>query len=394
MKRESAHGFDTDYAFLYTAVDKCAQHDAKRVARAVGVVDILILVGIGGSNLGTLALAQAIRGSLQHLTTSPALLCADTTDAHALHDIVGTVREAAKRKQRVALVIISKSGTTTETVANANVLLETFPATGKDWRNRVVAITDEGSALWIAAGKERFHRALIPSRLGGRYSVLSAVGLVPLAILGINTSALLTGANAMRARVLAPPHNNPAAQLALAQYTHLKAKRNIVEYFVFGSDLEGVGHWYRQLLGESCGKNGKGITPTVAVGSTDLHSIGQLALGGPHDKFTIFLGAENDGVLAVPKKPLLDLVPGISGKKLHTILRATAEGTQKAYTEQGLPFVTITLPRRTEHALGELLMLHMASVAILANLLRVNAFDQPAVEAYKTHTRAILAKNC
>lgn len=391
LAKEAAKGYDTDYAFLHTAADKTARHDAERIAAALGHVDILVLVGIGGSNLGALALAQAIRGSLQHLTTSPALLCADTTDAHAVSDIIATMREAVKRKQRLALVIISKSGTTTETAANANILLDALHKDVKDWRSRVVAITDEGSALWNAAGKERFHRAAIPKRLGGRYSILSAVGLVPLAILGLDVKALLAGAHAMRERCLTTD-DNPAAQLALAHYTQLHAKRNVTEYFAFGSDLEGMGRWYRQLLGESCGKDGKGATPTVAVGSTDLHSIGQLALGGPRDKFTLFVEVESDVALAVPKRPVLDLVKGLGGKDLHTILRATAEGTRRAYAERKLPFATITLPRRDEHALGGLLMFGMIEVVLLARLLRVNAFDQPAVESYKEHTRAILAK--
>lgn len=392
MVKEAERGYDTDYAFLHTALDASARHDAERIAAAVGDVDILVLVGIGGSNLGTLALAQALRGSLHHLTTSPALLCADTVDAHALTDLVATIREASLQKQRVALVIVSKSGTTTETVANANILLETLKATGKDWRRRVVAITDEGSALWLAAHEHGFHRAAIPARLGGRYSVLSAVGLVPLALLGLDVKALLAGAAAMRSRCLERPLSNPAAQLALAQYAHLKAGKNILEYFVFGSDLEGIGRWHRQLLGESCGKDGKGATPTVAVGSTDLHSIGQLALGGPRDKFTVFLDVERDVTLLTPTKPTLPLVRGIDGKDLHVIMDAVARGTQAAYAERKLPFATITLPERNTHALGELLMLHMASVALLARLLRVNAFDQPSVEAYKTHTRAALAK--
>jgi len=392
LARETTRGYNTDYAFLHTAVDLAAQKEATRIAKALGHVDILVLVGIGGSNLGTLALAQAIRGSLQHLTTTPALLCADTTDAHAVTDIAATITEAAKQKQRVALVIVSKSGTTTETVANANILLDVFPTTGGDWRSRVIAITDEGSALWTAAGKEKFLRAAIPAKLGGRYSVLSAVGLVPLTILGINTAALLEGARAMRERCLERPLSNPAAQLALTQYAHLKAGRNVLEYFVFGSDLEGIGKWHRQLLGESCGKNKKGATPTVAVGSTDLHSIGQLALGGPRDKLTLFVTVEKDVTLSVPKKPLLNLVSGLAGKDLHAILLATAQGTQRAYAEHKLPFVALTLPARDEYALGQLVMLHMASVALLAKLLRVNAFDQPAVEGYKTHTRAILSK--
>lgn len=391
LAKESAKGYDTDYAFLHTAVDASARHQAERIAAALGRVDILVLVGIGGSNLGTLALAQAIRGSLQHLTTSPALLCADTTDAHAISDIIVTMHEATKQKQRLAVVIISKSGSTTETVANANIILEVLQADVSSWRSRVVAITDEGSALWSAAGKEKFHRAAIPKRLGGRYSVLSAVGLVPLAILGLDTKALLAGAAAMRERCLTTK-DNPATALALAHYTQLHARKNVTEYFVFGSDLEGMGHWYRQLLGESCGKDGKGATPTVAVGSTDLHSIGQLALGGPKDKFTVFVEAVSETRLAVPKQPVLNLVKGLGGKDLHTILRATAEGTRKAYVERKLPFAHIMLPRRDEHALGELLMLSMIEVTLLARLLRVNAFDQPAVESYKEHTRAILAK--
>ena len=392
LTKEATHGFNTDYAFLHTAVDTVAQKDAARIAKKFGSVDILVLVGIGGSNLGTLALAQAIRGSMQYVTTAPALLCADTVDAHAVSDIAKTITAAMKKKQRVVLVIISKSGTTTETVANANILLESLAKTGKDWRSRVVAITDEGSALWSAAEKEQFLRAAIPKKLGGLYSVLYAVGLVPLAILGLDTKKLLAGAAAMRARCLATPKDNPAALLAFAQYVNSSAKRNISEYFVFGSDFEYIGRWYRQLLAESCGKDHKGVTPTVCIGSTDLHSVGQLALGGPDDKFTMFIVVAKDTALIIPKKPVLNLVPAVNGRDMHSVMRAIAQGTAQAYTDAKRPFAVISLAQRDEHVLGQLLMLHMAQTALFAKLLAVNAFDQPAVESYKNHTRTILAK--
>jgi glucose-6-phosphate isomerase len=391
MESEASKGYDTDYAFLSTATDKQAIKEADRISKALGRVDILVMVGIGGSNLGTLALAQAIRGSLQHLTTAPALLCADTTDAHAVSDIAQTVRAAAKKKQRTALIVISKSGNTTETIANANILLEALAATGKDWARRVVAITDEGSALWKAAEEKKFLIASIPKRLGGRYSVLSSVGLVPLAVLGIDNKKLLAGAAAMRARCLSTPQSNPAAMLALAQHINAQARRNINEYFVFGSDLEGMGRWYRQLLAESCGKDGKGVTPTVCVGSTDLHSVGQLALGGPDDKFTMFLRAEKEQKVIAPKKPVLNLVPAVNGRELQAIMAAIAQGTAQAYTDAKRPFISMTMRERDEYSLGQLLMLHMAQTVLFARLLKVNPFDQPAVELYKKHTRAILA---
>jgi glucose-6-phosphate isomerase len=172
--------------------------------------------------------------------------------------------------------------------------------------------------------------------------------------------------------------------------------------FLFANDLESLGKWCRQLMAESLGKEfnrkGKtanvGITPDVSIGSTDLHSMAQLYLGGPHDKFTVFLSVENSNShISVPRlKGYSNLVYGIQGKSLESIMGAIFEGTKGAFRKGKRPFMEIKLPGKSEYALGQFLQFKMIETIYLGFLLGVNPFDQPNVESYKEETRRILRK--
>ena len=236
-----------------------------------------------------------------------------------------------------------------------------------------------------------------------RYSVFSPVGLFPLGLLGINIEHLLDGARSMRNTCIdIDIQNNPAAIGAAVQYQHYKSGKNITDLFLFSNDLESVGKWHRQLMAESLGKefNKKGervnigITPTVSIGSTDLHSMAQLYLGGPHDKFTTFVRVENStSHINVPRlEGYSELVSGIQEKSLKDIMDAILEGTKSAFRKDGRPFVEITLPDKSEHSIGQFLQFKMIETIYLAYLLDVNPFDQPNVESYKSETRKILAR--
>ncbi len=384
---------DADYRNDRSSIHLPFDHALEKEVRSlVQDTDLLIVVGIGGSNLGTMAIHHAVQGMQHNGFAKPTVLFADTVDTRLLSDFCAYLDRYRAERLRVMINVISKSGTTTETIANAALLLQHAPDA------RIVVTTDEGSALWDLAGKQGYARLRIPKTVGGRYSVLTAVGQFPLAVMGIDVHSLLQGAAAMRERCLASSLDNPALQLAIAHYYHAARGKNISDSFFFSSYLESLGKWGRQLLAESVGKeldlHGKkvhtGITPTISIGSTDLHSIGQLVLGGPADKFTTFVTVEHETTLVVPEHALTTLIPHIAGKNLHALMHAISDGTMQAYREANLPFARVTIPSQNAYCIGQYLQLQMMSVMILASFFGVNAFDQPAVEKYKKHALAIL----
>ena len=189
-------------------------------------------------------------------------------------------------------------------------------------------------------------------------------------------------------------HSNPALLLASIAYLNSK-KRKVQDTFIFSNDLRGYGHWYRQLLGESVGKNKKaGIVPTFSLGSTDLHSIGQQDIAGPDITYYRFISVrKRHHSVDVPRiKGFQKLVPHLSGKSYATIMRAIMQGAQTAFKKRKRPFVDIELPDTSAESIGGLLQVDMVTMMLLGHLLKVNPFDQPAVEEYKKVTRKLLAK--
>ena len=362
----------------------------------------LIVVGIGGSNLGTMAVQEALLGRLYNQTTpGTKILYADTVDADTIQDIMTIVEPVLQRGERVLINGVSKSGGTTETIANFEVLINLLKRYREDYENDVVVTTDEGSKFWILAREKGFDVLPIPKKVGGRFSVFSPVGLFPLGILGIDIDELLKGACHMREICLSlNVQENLAVQSACHIYAHAENGRNIHDLFLFSPDFESMGKWYRQLMGESIGKEYNvegqqvfnGITPTVSIGSTDLHSMAQLYLGGPYDKFTTFLRVEeNKASPCIPHlAEYVHLVEGVQDKPIGDIMDAILKGVQAAFRKGGRPYMELSLPEKSPYYLGQLLQLKMMEMMYLGFLMGVNPFDQPNVEAYKIETRRIL----
>ncbi len=358
----------------------------------------MIVIGIGGSNLGTQAVYEAIYGKA---APDFRLYFAESVDTDYIAFLLHKVQMQLQQKKPVLITVISKSGSTTETIANFECFLAEAKKHAPDtYADYITVITDKNSALWQLAGKEDFDLLEIPKNVGGRYSVLSPVGLFPLACAGIDIVSLRKGAADMLAFCLDTNLvQNPAAQSALILAHYYQKGFNIHDTFIFDGALESLGKWYRQLMGESIGKTSKkqnkkvGITPTVSIGSTDLHSVGQLYLGGPHDKITTFVWIEKpQEIVMVPILPAYEtLVAHIQGNTLHDILTAIFSGVQKAYGQQDLPFMTIRLLQKDSYCIGQLLQMKMVEMIYLGALLEVNPFDQPEVELYKIQTRKILA---
>jgi len=363
--------------------------------------ELLVVIGIGGSNLGTIAVHEAINGKHYNLTGKPEVLFADTIDPDLLFVIKKRMQYYLRQNKRVLLNVITKSGSTTETIANFEVLLNVLKRHRKDANKYVVVTTSKGNKLWNLAADNGWSLLEIPDNVGGRYSVFTPVGLFPLGMLGINIRKLLAGARDMREKCIQEDtRKNPAALGASLIFLHAK-KRNIYDHFLFANDLESLGKWYRQLMAESIGKEhnkqgkkvSKGITPTVSIGSTDLHSMAQLYLGGPHDKFTNFVTVHFDHNIKVPTYSSFDnLVSDLQGKEYSAIMRAIFEGVKKAFKKDKRPFTETRLDTKSEETIGALMQLKMIEMMLLGKLMNVNPFNQPSVERYKKETRKILAK--
>jgi glucose-6-phosphate isomerase len=398
-------GYSSDEASLNLPSDESLWDICRDLSRAKGgnSLRFILDVGIGGSNLGTKAVYDALWGSFDLLEAAraPKMIFADTNDPEFLVHLGRFLEKGVSTADEIVVNVISKSGGTTETVFNLELVWETlhrrFPGLGQ----RMVVTTDEGSRLWDVARAMGLASLPIPAKVGGRYSVFSPVGLFPLAACGCDVDGLRRGAREMRDRCLgSPPEEDPSLLSAVTIFLHLQKGRGTHDSFLFHPELESCGKWYRQLMGESVGKEvdlqgrtvNLGITPTVSIGSTDLHSMGQLYLGGPRDKLTTFIWAERlKEDVAIPQEPAFPgLVAGIAGRTAGQVMAAIREGTQAAYRQRGLPFLEVILRDLSAVSLGELFQFKMLEMMQLARLMNVNAFDQPNVESYKVETRRIL----
>jgi len=395
-------GYDSLYASVNLPDDELSRVETKRVVEEKKKYKptMLVVVGIGGSSLGAAAVHQALFGTLYNdQQPDITFYVADTVDTDYINDIVLLVEQELEKGSVVIINIVSKSGTTIETVTNAELftylLRKAYPHV---YRNYIVITTDEDSELWNYAQEQGITRLAIPKNVGGRYSVFSSVGLFPLALLGIDIDALCQGARDMRYRCALVSdgivekiekvfENNPAIGRALLLFEYYKRGIAIHDLFVFSKDLSGVGAWYRQLVGESLGKEGYiegeimpvGILPTVSIGTVDLHSVAQLYLGGPPVRFTTFVDiAKNNTSLVV------------DGTSMITVMNSIMVAVQKAYYKHNLPFMTLTIPEKNAYHIGGLMQMHMLEIIYLGFLLGVDPFDQPHVELYKKEVRALL----
>lgn len=355
---------------------------------------LFAVIGIGGSNLGSMACVDFMLGSAHNLTnTKKRIIFPDTCDPDSLNESIILIKQHLKGKGKIILNIISKSGSTTETLANFEVIYSSLSASEKR-RVYVVATTDAGSKLHELSSKKGWMSLPIPAGVGGRYSVLSPVGLFPLAYAGVDITQMLQGAKESVALCLDEnPNANPALKQAALLSLFYKQEYRMFNTFVFSNDMFSYCRWWKQLLAESCGKDGKGMTPLVAVGSTDLHSQAQLYLGGPHDKAFRFISIKkhrHDQIL--PKSPELSaLSSNLAGKSTSHILWVLHESITTADRRLGLPYWQIILPDKSAKTLGSLLELDMITVVLFCQLLGVNAFDQPTVEEYKKEAHKLLA---
>ncbi len=362
----------------------------------------VIVIGIGGSNLGAQAVYESIAGSMNLLADRlPKLIFLDTVTDEKM-TAVTRVLERLVTKEDFLIISISKSGTTTETIVNTEVLWAFVEEHFGSCEDRFVFITDEGSKLWEVAQSKKMECLSVPKQVGGRFSIFSAVGLLPLHLAGIEVKELVAGAKqAIVDGTSEDLSKNNALVSACLTYLHHQKSRSIHNTFLFSPKFEVLGKWYRQLMGESLGKEtddeGKivhaGITPIVSIGSTDLHSMAQLYWGGPDNIYTNLLYSFTGDVHKIPQYLALPgLVADIQGSSLESVMKALYGGVKAAYEKKGRPYVQIDLEQADAYELGYYLQFRMIEIMYLAQLMNLNAFDQPAVELYKEVTRSLLHK--
>lgn len=312
------------------------------------------------------------------------------------------VENELKNGKNILINVVTKSGATTETIANFEVFLELLKKYKPgDYRDYIVATTDRGSRLCEYANKNNISCLALPKKVGGRYSVFSPVGLFPLGLIGIDIEKLLKGAESIIKDCISENiDENPAAKSASIIFHHYSNRMSIHDTFIFSRNLYYFGQWYRQLVGESIGKKfdteGEvvevGITPTTSLGTTDLHSVVQLYLGGPRDKFTTFVTINPKTEISLPENEVFEqFVANIQGKPVSFIMNSIVGGVKSAYKSDKRPFVSVHIPQVDEFTVGQLLQWKMLEIVYLGSLLKVDPFDQPQVELYKKETRKILA---
>ncbi len=355
--------------------------------------DVLLVCGIGGSYLGARAAIEAING-LHPNKKVEIIFLGQTFSSDYIHETLEYIKD-----KKFAINVISKSGTTTETAISFRLAKQLLEAkVGKEEAKKAIfATTDkEKGALKELSNKEGYQTFILPSDIGGRYSVFTAVGLFPLAIAGIDINALLLGAKeAMNELKNDNLDENPAYKYAIIRdyfYNHNKT----VEMFVtYEPRLVQLGEWFKQLFGESEGKEGKGLLPDSATFSTDLHSLGQFIQEGHKTLFEtiLFINKSNNKVIVPHDEDNLDGLNYLENKDLDFVNKQAFLGTLKAHTHDGkVPNVILELDNLNAKSLGYLFYFFMKSCAMSAYLLNVNPFNQPGVEIYKKNMFHLLGK--
>ena len=391
-------------ASLRLPFDEGLLKKSKTLARELASQKLMYVIdiGIGGSNLGTKAVYDALSGTLDaHMPFAPKMLFADTCSPELLADMAELLLNEVHHKEEIVIVVASKSGTTTETMMNASVLVGALEIALGPLADRIVCITDEGSPLWKTGETRGFHLLPIPKMVGGRYSVFSPVGAFPLLCAGVDVVALMRGAQAVVHECVEQGEKSEAFMLANDIFAWHERGTAAFDIFLFHPELESLGKWYRQLFAESLGKEtttegtpaSHRMIPTVSLGSTDLHSVEQMNLANPGLSGRVLVRAHEPhwehGFVATDSV-FAPLVPGILNRAPCEVFDAIYEGVKETYNTRGVSYGEIKLANLDAESLGAILQLEMCAVMHLANLLHVNAFDQPNVEEYKRATRRIL----
>ncbi len=375
-----------EYALYYAknSVLHDAISDAERKTKRLKRV---VVIGIGGSSLGT----EAVHAALDRGRVGLSVL--DTVSVSTMHQL-RTLLARHKKVEELAICVISKSGTTTETIANAAILLDELQAKFGAALYRQVYFIGNPNTDFMRQGKRLgAHLVTMPEIIGGRYSVATAVGLIPLALLGHDVDEFLSG----YLDALCPPLETVVADGAARLTLYHQFRYPHYNFFAFEPRLEKLGQWYRQLFAESLGKAvtmaDRPITfsmvPTIST-PVELHSVGQLYMSGVPAVYTDFVSFDDDELdMMISKRT--PLTKSLRGYSLQEVATALYGGVIAAYQERQLPYRATVFEENIAYSIGQFMAMRLREVMYVATLLEVNAFNQPNVELYKQKTRELLS---
>ncbi len=380
--------------------------EVKQLAQKVRYMcDDFVVLGIGGSSLGAIALMQALKNPFHNMQTAdereaPRMIVADNIDPDWFKAIFDVVDD-----DRTIFNVISKSGSTAETMSQFLIALAHIKdKIGANYNNNMIVTTDAKSgALRTIVNKEEFASLVVPDGVGGRFSVLSAVGLFPAAVIGIDIDELLAGARFMDEQCQNEDvTQNPAAISALIYYLYYKKGRNINVMMPYSSALRDIADWYRQLWAESLGKKHDlkgnivhtGQTPVKALGVTDQHSQLQLYVEGPDDKIiTLIRVLEFEGEVVIPDDTNnIQGLDYLGGKTLSELIGAELTATEITLMKNQKPNCMITVPKVNAFTLGQLMYMLEVQTSVMGMLMNIDTYDQPGVEQGKLYTYGMLGR--
>lgn len=356
--------------------------------------DVLLVAGIGGSYLGARAVVEAVKG-LYHNDTEDGLkiyFCGNTISPTYLNDIIKVTKG-----KRFSINVISKSGTTTETALAFRVLRKLLEDSvgPEEASKRIYATTDRAKGtLKQLADAQGWPTFVVPDDVGGRYSVLTAVGLLPIACAGIDIDALMKGAADAREAYSVCSKDNDAYRYAMTRNILYRKGKVVETLAAFEPDFTMMNEWYKQLFGESEGKDQKGLMPTSCIFSTDLHSMGQFLQDGSRTMFETYVDIKNtrEDFYIEPLEGNFDGLNFLADQNMSVVNRKAMEGTILAHNDGGVPIGVIEVDSLDAYNVGYLIYFFWKACAVSGYLLSVNPFDQPGVESYKKNMFALLGK--
>lgn len=358
-------------------------------------VDLVVVIGIGGSYLGAKAAIEALSHSFSSLLglQGPKVVFAGE---NLSEDYTAELLDLLQTRN-AACVVISKSGTTTEPAVAFRLVKQHLEDTyGKEEAcSRIVAITDKvRGALKSLANQEGYKTFVIEDNIGGRFSVLTPVGLVPIALAGFDIEAMVRGAKDAEKALADRSADNPAVRYAAMRNLLYDQGKKVELFASFHPKMQYLGEWLKQLFGESEGKDGKGIFPASVIFTTDLHSMGQYIQDGERMLFETVITVENaQREVTIPADPQdLDGLNYLAGKRVEHCNRMAQLGTRMAHIDGGVPNIDIRIEQLDEYHLGQLFYFFEKVCGISAYVLGVNPFNQPGVEAYKKNMFKLLEK--
>ena len=399
---ENGTGEGSDYlGWMHLASSTTKEHleDIKASAQVLrDNCDVVVVAGIGGSYLGARAVIEALSNSFDVFKENkkdPMILYAGhNISEDYLYELLDFLQD-----KRFGVINISKSGTTTETALAFRLLKKLCEEKrGKAIAKKViVAITDaKKGAARLTADKEGYKSFIIPDNVGGRFSVLTPVGLLPIAVAGFDIDQLIGGAAEMEkvCSIDTPFAENPAALYAATRNELYKNGKKIEILVNYTPKLHYVNEWWKQLYGESEGKDNKGIFPAAVDFSTDLHSMGQWIQDGERSIFETVISVDKvNNELRVPEDDEnLDGLNYLSGKRVDEVNKMAELGNQLAHVDGNVPNMRIVLPNLSERSIGQLIYFFEVACGVSGYILGVNPFNQPGVEAYKSNMFALLKK--